>query len=132
MKILLVDDSDDDRYFFITAFRKSGVSGQIIEKQDGDEAIEFLGQITACAQTEWPNAVFLDLKMPRRNGFDVLQWVRERPALSPLQIFVLSGSHEASDIQRARELGVVHYIVKPIKAERIRELLSAQRLTDSH
>jgi CheY-like chemotaxis protein len=124
LKILLVDDSDDDRFLFVAAFRKSGISGQIIEKQDGDEAIEFLGQIRACAQTEWPHAIFLDLKMPRRDGFDVLRWVREKPALKLLPIFVLSGSHEPSDIQRAHELGVVDYIVKPIKAEKIRELLA--------
>ena len=129
MRILLVDDCDDDRFLFIAAFQKSRILGQIIEREDGDEAIEFLRQI---AQPEWPDAVFLDLKMPRRNGFDVLQWLRERPALKPLPIFVLSGSHEPSDIQRARELGAADYIVKPIKSTKIRDLLSPQSPNGIH
>jgi len=121
--ILLVDDSDDDRFLFVIAFRKSRVRGQVVEKDDGNEAIEFLNQIATGSRAEWPSAVFLDLKMPTRDGFEVLQWVSERPVFKSLPIFVLSGSHEPSDIRRASELGAAQYVVKPVTAERIRELL---------
>ena len=124
-RILLVDDSDDDRLLFKAAFTKSGLSGHIVEKEDGNEAIDFLGEILPGARTEWPDAVFLDLKMPRKNGFEVLQWIKDRPAMQILKIYILSGSQEPSDIERARELGALGYIVKPIKAEKFRELLPA-------
>jgi CheY-like chemotaxis protein len=125
LHILLVDDSDDDRYLFMAAFNKSGVRGQVVQKEDGDEAIEFLMQTATKPTNSWPDAVFLDLKMPGRNGFEFLEWVRDHPALKPLRIFVLSGSNEPPDIQRARELGALEYVVKPIRAEKIQELLKS-------
>jgi len=132
VKVLLVDDSDDDRLLFMAAFRKSGIPGQVLEKEDGDEAVEFFSHLMTCAQTEWPKVIFLDLKMPGRNGFDVLQWIREKPLLKPMKIIVLSGSHEPSDIKRARDLGAADYIVKPIKAETIQEILSPYRAEGTH
>lgn len=129
LKILLVDDSDDDRFLFNAILQKSGLSAEVIEKEDGDEAVEFFKQLTASLNTEWPEAVFLDLKMPQRNGFEVLQWVKDRPALKPLRIFVLSGSSESSDIERARALGAVGYFVKPLTSEKIRELFSSDDRT---
>jgi CheY-like chemotaxis protein len=124
-RILLVDDSDDDRLLFKAAFTKSGLSGQIVEKEDGNEAIEFLSEIATGEQTEWPDAIFLDLKMPGKNGFEVLQWIKDRPPLQILKTYILSGSQEPSDVQRARELGALDYIVKPIKSEEFRDLFPA-------
>lgn len=124
-RILLVDDSDDDRLLFKAAFTKSGLAGHIVEKEDGNEAIEFLSEMLTGAQTEWPDAVFLDLKMPRKNGFEVLQWIKDRPAMHILKTYILSGSQEPSDLQRARELGALGYMVKPIRSEEFRELFPA-------
>ena len=124
LRILLIDDSDDDRLLFTVAFGKSGIAGDIIEKEDGNEAIEFLKRIAERPHTERPDAVFLDLKMPGRNGFEVLEWVQDQPDLRTLTIFILSGSNEPSDIQRARELGAAGYMVKPIKSEKFRELFA--------
>jgi len=104
-KILLIDDSEDDRFLFGVAFRKSGLAGKIIEKQDGDEAIEYLAGLSAEPVPLWPEVTFLDLKMPGRNGFEVLQWLGEQPFFQKLRVVVLSGSYDPSDITRARELG---------------------------
>ena len=124
-RILLVDDSDDDRLLFKAAFAKSGLSGHIIEKEDGNEAIEFFNEMLGGAQPEWPDAVFLDLKMPGKNGFEVLQWMKDRPDMKILKTYILSGSQEPLDIQRARELGALGYMAKPIKPEKFRELFPA-------
>lgn len=126
LKILLVDDSDDDRCFFAWAFKNSGVTGEVLETEDGEEAIRLLTQMIAprSAPAELPETMFLDLKMPGRNGFEVLQWIREQPALKSLKVFVLTGSDAPSDMERARELGANGYIVKPITAEKIGEITS--------
>ena len=124
LKILVVDDSDDDRFLFAAAFQKSGLRADIIEKEDGDQAIEFLKQLTSSLKAEWPDGVFLDLKMPQRNGFEVLQWVKDQGGLKALRIFVLSGSSQSSDMERARALGAVGYFVKPLTSEMIREIFS--------
>ena len=125
-RILLVDDSDDDRCYFKWMFQKSGVPGELLQAEDGEEAIRFLSQATAASGVppQLPSAMFLDLKMPGRNGFEVLEWIREQPALQWLPVFVLTGSDSPSDITRAQDLGAKAYIVKPITDERIQELLS--------
>jgi CheY-like chemotaxis protein len=128
LKILLVDDDDDDRFLFKAVFTRSGISGDIVEKEDGEAAIEFFEDLLKGAHTEWPDVVFLDLKMPGQNGFEVLQWIERTPSLKPLRIFILSGSNEPADVARARALGAIDYIVKPMKLERLRELLSDARL----
>jgi len=66
--------------------------------------------------------MFLDLKMPGRNGFDVLRWIKQRPATS-LKIVILSGSQQPGDIKLAKELGAHGYLVKPATAERLKEFL---------
>src|SRR5215204_378188 len=129
LKILLVDDDDDDRFLFRTAFIKTGISGHIIEKEDGTEAIQFFDALLTGVGAEWPDLVFLDLKMPGPNGFEVLEWIKTNPSLNPLRIYILSGSNEPADIARARALGVIDYIVKPLKVERLRQLLPHAVLT---
>ena len=70
--------------------------------------------------------IFLDLKMPGRNGFEVLEWLQTQPTLKSLRVVILSGSQEPADIDRARKLGAADYVVKPVAVERLRELLSKQ------
>ena len=60
-----------------------------------------------------PTVVLLDLNMPGRDGFDVLEWIREQPGLRRLRVYVLSASDRAQDIARAYDLGANSYLVKP-------------------
>jgi CheY-like chemotaxis protein len=131
LRILLVDDDDDDRFLFKSVFTRSGISGEVLEKEDGEEAIQFFDALLKGAQSDWPDVVFLDLKMPGQNGFEVLEWLKNKPSLRPLRIFILSGSNEPADIARGRALGALDYIVKPVRLERMRELLSDPRLASS-
>ena len=121
--VLLVDDSEDDRFLFNYAFRTAGIPGRILESEDGDEAIDVLQTARASASGPgWPDVMFLDLKMPGRDGFDVLAWVKQTVRDRPLDIYVLSGSNEPSDVQRARELGADDYITKPITEQKLQQL----------
>ena len=126
--ILIVDDSEDDRFFFELVFKKSGIQGRLFSANNGEEAVEYLthsGRFSDPAEFPLPDFMFLDLKMPGRNGFEVLEWVGGRPAETKFPIIVLSGSYEPSDIRRARDLGAAHYIVKPITQEALQRILSA-------
>ena len=121
--VLLVDDSEDDRYLFAYSFRNAGIQGRILECEDGDAAIETLQHADrGSVERPWPDVVFLDLKMPRRDGFEVLKWVRESGFDGSLNIYVLSGSNEPSDVKRARELGASEYITKPITEQKLKQL----------
>ena len=120
--VLLVDDSEDDRFLFTYAFRTAGIPGRILESEDGDEAIDALLRARGSSSGQpWPDAMFLDLKMPGRDGFEVLTWVKQMVTDRSLEIYVLSGSNEPSDVQRARELGADDYITKPITEQKLQQ-----------
>src|SRR5688572_28625674 len=122
--VLLVDDSEDDRGLFTYSFEKAGIPGRIIEAEDGDDAIVTLEEARR-STGGLPHAMFLDLKMPGRDGFEVLAWFKESVPDRPLDIYVLSGSNVPSDMQRARELGAHDYLTKPITSPKLQELFQA-------
>jgi CheY-like chemotaxis protein len=126
LKVLLVEDSKDDCFFFERAFRRSGVVGQLFIAEDGFEAMQFLGQqgrFASPAEAPRPDVIFLDLKMPGANGFDVLRWIQKRSLTT--RVVVLSGSQELHDQEAAFQLGAEAYLVKPVTPEQIADILAA-------
>ena len=123
----MVDDSEDDRFFFRMALKKAAVSACLFIAKDGEEALQYLGHsgpFSNPAESPAPDYMFLDLKMPRRDGFEVLEWLAQHPAAAPFPVIILSGSHEPADIARARQLGAVNYLIKPITADKLRQIIS--------
>jgi CheY-like chemotaxis protein len=124
--VLLVEDSEDDRFFFKYAFKRAELGAHLFTAQDGIEAIEFLKkEAGTAARSRFPQFVFLDLKMPECDGFDVLRWMKEHSLLERTSVFVLSGSAEPQDVQLAKELGASEYLVKPIRHTILRQVLQA-------
>lgn len=121
--IFLAEDSEDDAYFFQRTLRKSGLRHAFKRAANGQLAIDALkaaldGPHGAGAI---PDILFLDLKMPVMNGFDVLQWIRSGPVFGRTRVVVLSGSNDSADRARASELGAADYLVKPISEKELRE-----------
>jgi CheY-like chemotaxis protein len=116
--ILLVEDSQDDAYFFKRALKRSGCECELEHVFDGGAAVQRLREALTDA-SRMPDLVFLDLKMPVLSGFEVLDWIRGQAFASTLQVIVLSGSDQEADRRRARELGAFDFIVKPITADGI-------------
>ena len=116
--VLLVEDSDDDAFFFRRTFQKSGMSCDIQHVTDGAQAIEFLRSALCLPQT-----IFLDLKMPVLNGFEVLDWMRTQNFATPVHVIVLSGSEQHEDRERAAQLGAADYLVKPLKVSDLQRVL---------
>lgn len=118
--ILLVDDNPHDVVLIRLAFRRVGIIDTIHLVKDGTEAMRYIRGEGAYAdrhQFPIPTLVLLDLKMPQTSGFDVLQWIRERPELSNVVVVVMSGSKNDADIERAYGLGANSYLVKPTRFE---------------
>lgn len=113
--LLLVEDSEDDAYFFTRTLQRSGITCSLHHVLDGAEAIEFLRNAAKGGGQNLPRTIFLDLKMPMLNGFEVLEWIRTQSFPSSMQIIVLSGSDHESDKTRAAQLGATDYLVKPVK-----------------
>ena len=90
------------------------------------EAVAYLGGEGDYADREeypFPDLVLLDLKMPRLDGFEVLQWIRTNPVTKTLPVVVLAGSSFRADVRRALELGANSYAVKPAKFEELQVLI---------
>jgi len=117
---LLAEDSQNDVFLMQQAFKKAGLPNPIQVVADGLDAISYLkgeGRYNDRAQYPLPMAVLLDLKMPRMNGFEVLEWVRKQPNLKRVVVIILTASNRSSDADRAYDLGANFYLTKPGKFE---------------
>lgn len=115
--ILLVEDNPDDVVLIQRAFRKAAIGSPLHITNDGDQAVEFLSRSANPADgdpAQCPVLILLDLKLPRRNGLEVLSWLREQPALKRIPVVVLTSSREYKDVNRAYDLGANSYLLKPV------------------
>jgi DNA-binding response OmpR family regulator len=114
--ILLAEDDENDVFLMRRAFKKAGVTNQLLVVRNGKEAIDYLsGQppFANPATHPRPGLLMLDLKMPLLNGFDVLLWLQKQPNLSRIPVLVFSSSDHEVDRQRVQQLGASDYLVKP-------------------
>ncbi len=128
MTLLLVDDNEDDIFFTKQALREAKITNPVQTAADGQAAINYLngtGKYENRGQFPLPGLMLLDLKMPGKSGFEVLQWLREQPELSTLIVIVLTTSRECSDIQRAYQLGANSYLQKPSDTRVLAEMMLA-------
>lgn len=122
-ELLLVEDSDDDVYFFKRTLKKSGANLTVHRVANGAEAIKFLQAASASDSQTLPPIMFLDLKMPIINGFEVLDWLKKQTFSGQVQVIVLSGSEHQGDKEHAARSGAKEYLVKPVKASDLERLL---------
>lgn len=118
--VLLVEDDPNDQLLLKRAFRKAGIAATIQVAEHGDAAIAAL----AAGGTP-PTIVILDLKLPRRSGFEVLAWLRDHEQLRRVPVIVFTSSGEATDVQRAYDLGANSYLVKPANSEELQALVAS-------
>lgn len=121
--LLLVEDSEDDAFFFRRTMEKSGVTCRLHHVTNGAEAVDFLHEAVRDRNADLPHAIFLDLKMPVLNGFEVLEWMRTQTFPVHIQVIVLSGSEHQDDKERAARLGASDYLVKPVKVNDLNRFL---------
>jgi two-component system response regulator len=122
--ILIVEDNPDDRALLGRAFRKAKVGVPIQFANDGDEAVTFLDALAkASPETERLVVILLDLKLPRRSGFEVLEWIKAHATLRRVPVVVLTSSQESVDVTRAYDLGANSYLVKPARQDALLHLV---------
>lgn len=126
--VLLVEDDGEDVELTIAALKKNNIANPIEVARDGVEALDYLfqrGRFQDRAEGH-PTVILLDLKMPKMDGVEVLEQVKQDPKLKHIPVVVLTSSREGPDVQRCYELGVNAYVVKPVDfaqfTEAVREL----------
>ncbi len=116
LDILHVDDDANDRMLLKSACRQTNVVANCDTVADGEQAIAYLAGENIYAERRLyplPGVVLLDLKMPMKGGFEVLQWIRSQPNLKYLPVIIFTASKQDVDVKHAYDLGANAYVVKP-------------------
>lgn len=112
--VLIVDDDDADRFLAERALRRISVRNPVKSFASGDLFLTYLEDVIREADGERIAAclVLVDLRMPKPDGFEILQWIRSQSVLSHVQVVVLTGSVDPKDMRRAAELRADLYLPK--------------------
>lgn len=115
--ILLVEDNPDDEALTLRAFKKSNIPTRVVVAHDGVEALDYLfatGPHAERDESENPSLVLLDLKLPKIDGLEVLQRIRNDERTQLLPVVILTSSKEDQDLRKVYSLGANSYIRKPV------------------
>ena len=126
--ILIVEDSPDDLLLIRRALDRGRIANPVHVVSDGEQAVSYLeGENEYADRTRFPlpALVLLDLRLPRKGGYEVLKWIRGHDQLSRLPVVVLSSSHAENEIARAYDLGANSYLVKPVSTDALIRLVQA-------
>lgn len=118
LEILLVEDNPNDAELTIRALKKNKLANQLVHVRDGQEALDFLfaeGKYADRQINENPRVMFLDLKMPKLSGIEVLKIIKSDDRTRRIPVVVLTSSNEDPDLQACYDLGANSYVVKPVE-----------------
>lgn len=120
VEILLVEDNPNDLELTLRALKRSNVANNVITVGDGEEALDFLfarGHFRDRKVGDEPRVVFLDLKLPKVDGLEVLRVMRGDPRTRTIPVVIITSSAEERDRVATYDIGANSYVVKPIDAE---------------
>ena len=124
--VLVAEDNPDDALLLRRALERAGIKARVRFMQDGDEMLLYLqglGAFANRAANPRPSLIILDLKMPRKSGLEVLEWLSLHKECAVVPTVVMSSSSLLKDVQSAYELGANTYFVKPTTFEELVETM---------
>jgi CheY-like chemotaxis protein len=121
LQILLVEDNPDHVFLARREFKNSGANVQIHHAEDSQATLNFL----ASAET-LPDGILLDIKLPGRDGFELLVLLKDDETTKEIPVILLSSSPIPSDIERAARLGAASYFTKPVNAQMVLDILNQE------
>jgi CheY-like chemotaxis protein len=126
--VLLVEDDLNDIFLVKRAFKRANLPTPLQVVTDGEEAVQYLigeGKYTDRRAYPMPHLIVMDIKMPRKTGLEVLEWIKKDGFLKRIPVIIVSSSDQASDINRAYELGANAYMVKPVDFQEVENLFQS-------
>ena len=124
VKILLVEDNEGDIVLTTEALEECVIVNELSVVRDGNEALHFLMTQSKLETNELPDLILLDINLPKKNGHEVLQSVKNHPELKHIPIIILSTSTSELDILKAYQEHASCYIIKPAEVEEFLQIMS--------
>ena len=126
--IMLVEDDEGHQLLIRENLRAGGIVNDIIEVRDGQQALDYLfrrGQYQDPAKSPRPGLILLDIKMPKMDGFSVLEKVKSNPQLRMIPVLMLTSTDDQVEVNRCYTLGANSYVVKLVRYEEFQERVKA-------
>lgn len=117
--VVVVEDDESARVLIVRYLAKLQLCNPVRVAEDGQRAVEVLE-----AEEGVPALVLLDVGLPHRSGLEVLAWIRQQPRLASVPVVMLTGSSELDDVDRAHDLGISSYLVKPVGFSAMQDVLA--------
>ena len=115
--IVIVEDDPNDAELMVRSLKKNRLANRLIVLEDGEQALDYifcLGQYAGRDSSESPKVIFLDLKLHKVNGLEVLKQVKSNEGTRKIPVIIVTSSKEDPDIATAYDLGANSYVVKPV------------------
>ena len=123
--LLYIDDNPNDAHLLFRTLEKQRITSKYFLLKDGEEALEFFfGRLHDNDNPlTWPKIILLDIKLPKVNGFEVLQRLKSNNTTKKIPVIIFTSSNERQDLELAYQLGANSYLVKPDKYQKLKELV---------
>ena len=126
--IMLVEDDDGHRLLIRENLRAGGIVNDILEMRNGQEAMDYLtrrGQHQDVTKSPRPGLILLDIKMPKVDGYAVLEKIKADPQLRLIPVLMLTSTDDQVEVNRCYTLGANGYVVKPVQYDAFQERIKA-------
>jgi CheY-like chemotaxis protein len=123
MEILLVEDNEDDILLEQEAIADAKLINLMQVVRDGEEALTYLRRQGKYRNTQMPGLILLDINMPKKNGFEVLNEIKADPALMHIPVVMLTTSDSEADVVKSYAKGACSFITKPMDFDKFRDVI---------
>jgi CheY-like chemotaxis protein len=123
LQILLVEDNEGDVRLIKEAFNESNIDKSFSVAKDGEDALNYLYKKGKYADCLRPDIIFLDINLPKKNGFEVLEQIKNDPDLKRIPVIMLSSSSSEDHIHKSYELSANCYVTKPVDFDEYTEVV---------
>ena len=123
VEVLLVEDNEDDLVIIQEVFADMKLTSIVNTVRDGEEALAYLQRKGKYKVARMPDIVLLDINMPKKSGFEVLEEMKKDPRLQSLPFIMLTTSHREEDIVRSYEMGACSYLQKLVDLDQFKHLI---------